>query len=130
MSTFAGPPFRDGFFRATGALWQSVSHRTRTQLEHTCRQRATGADGSPLGRAVGAPHTRRMSLTHEGEIYLAHARRILADIDDMERELSHAQLSPKGLLRVNATLGFGRSHVAPLISQFAKRFRTCKCSCN
>ena len=66
--------------------------------------------------------TRRMSLTHEGEIYLAHARRILADIDDMERELSHAQLKPKGLLRVNATLGFGRSHVAPLISQFAKRF--------
>ena len=66
--------------------------------------------------------TRRMSLTHEGEIYLAHARRILADIDDMERELSHTQRQPRGLLRVNATLGFGRSHVAPLISNFAKRF--------
>jgi LysR family transcriptional activator of dmlA len=32
-----------------------------------------------------------------------------------------AKATPKGLLRVNATLGFGRSHVAPLVSRFAKR---------
>jgi DNA-binding transcriptional LysR family regulator len=66
--------------------------------------------------------TRRMSLTPEGELYLAHARRILADIDDMECQVSSALAAPKGLLRVNATLGFGRSHIAPLISQFAKRY--------
>ncbi len=66
--------------------------------------------------------TRRMSLTPEGELYLAHARRILVDIDDMERQVSSALTAPKGLLRVNATLGFGRSHIAPLISQFAKRY--------
>ncbi len=66
--------------------------------------------------------TRRMSLTPEGELYLAHARRILADIDDMERQVSSALASPKGLLRVNATLGFGRSHIAPLISQFTKSY--------
>jgi LysR family transcriptional regulator, transcriptional activator for dmlA len=66
--------------------------------------------------------TRRTSLTHEGEIYLGHARRILADIDDMEQLVSSAVTAPKGLLRVNATLGFGRSHVAPLISRFAKAY--------
>jgi LysR family transcriptional activator of dmlA len=32
-----------------------------------------------------------------------------------------AKATPKGLLRVNATLGFGRSHVAPLVSRFVKR---------
>lgn len=64
--------------------------------------------------------TRRSSLTQEGDIYLAHARRILADIDDMERQVSSAVTEPKGLLRVNATAGFGRSHVAPLISRFVK----------
>jgi LysR family transcriptional activator of dmlA len=64
--------------------------------------------------------TRRASLTQEGEIYLAHARRILADIDDMEQQVSGAVAAPKGLLRVNATLGFGRSHVAPLVSRFVK----------
>ena len=66
--------------------------------------------------------TRRISLTPEGEIYLAHARRILADIDDMEQLLTSAVATPKGLLRVNATLGFGRSNIAPLIAQFARRY--------
>jgi DNA-binding transcriptional LysR family regulator len=66
--------------------------------------------------------TRRMQLTEEGEIYLMHARRILADIDDMERHVSNARRIPKGLLRVNATLGFGRNHVAPLLSHFRKRY--------
>jgi LysR family transcriptional activator of dmlA len=66
--------------------------------------------------------TRRMGLTPEGEVYLAHARRILADIGDMEQLVSNSFADPKGLLRVNATLGFGRSHIAPLISDFAKRF--------
>jgi DNA-binding transcriptional LysR family regulator len=66
--------------------------------------------------------TRRMSLTPEGELYLVNARRILADIEDMESLVSSALAAPKGLLRVNATLGFGRSHIAPLISQFAKNY--------
>ena len=66
--------------------------------------------------------TRRMGLTSEGEIYLAHARRILADIDDMEHLVSSAVGAPKGVLRVNATLGFGRSHIAPLVSNFVKRY--------
>ena len=64
--------------------------------------------------------TRRVGLTAEGETYLSHARRILADIDDMEQLVSSAAAAPKGLLRVNATLGFGRSHIAPLISDFIK----------
>lgn len=66
--------------------------------------------------------TRRVSLTPEGEVYLEHARRILADIDDMERLVSNSLAAPKGLVRVNATLGFGRSHIAPLISGFAKKY--------
>jgi DNA-binding transcriptional LysR family regulator len=66
--------------------------------------------------------TRRMSLTAEGELYLLHARRILSEIDDMEQLVSQAISAPKGLLRVNATLGFGRSHIAPLISDFARQF--------
>ena len=66
--------------------------------------------------------TRRVSLTQEGEIYLAHARRILADIADMEQMVKSAVAAPKGLLRVNVTLGFGRSHVAPLISGFVKLY--------
>jgi DNA-binding transcriptional LysR family regulator len=64
--------------------------------------------------------TRRMSLTPEGELYLAHARRILGQIDDMAELLGVSQSTPSGLLRVNATLGFGRSHIAPMISLRAR----------
>ncbi|SAK81206.1 LysR family transcriptional regulator [Caballeronia calidae] len=62
--------------------------------------------------------TRRMMLTPEGELYLERARRILDEIDELSELLGSAKQSPKGLLRVNATLGFGRSHVAPVISRF------------
>jgi LysR family transcriptional activator of dmlA len=73
-----------------------------------------------LGVQLLSRTTRRVGLTPEGETYLSHARRILADIDDMEQLVSSAVAAPKGLLRVNATLGFGRSHIAPLISGFSK----------
>lgn len=65
--------------------------------------------------------TRRVSLTDEGELYLEHARRILADIEDMEASLGNRRAAPKGLLRVNATLGFGRTTIAPIVSVFARQ---------
>jgi LysR family transcriptional activator of dmlA len=40
----------------------------------------------------------------------------------MEQLLGVSKATPKGLLRVNATLGFGRSHVAPLISRFVRKY--------
>jgi DNA-binding transcriptional LysR family regulator len=64
--------------------------------------------------------TRRLALTHEGETYLAQARRILGEIEALERELHGARSEPTGLLRVNATLGFGRMHVAPAIASFSR----------
>lgn len=64
-------------------------------------------------------NTRRISLTQEGETYLAEGRRILSEIDDLERAISSSQGAPIGLLKVQATLGFGRSFIAPAISQFS-----------
>lgn len=75
-----------------------------------------------LGASLVNRTTRRMSLTPEGEVYLEHARRILGEIDDMEQLLGMSKATPKGLLRVNATLGFGRSHVSPLISKFVRKY--------
>lgn len=63
-----------------------------------------------------------MSLTPEGVMYLAHARRILAEIDGMEEQLGFSKATPQGLLRVNATPAFGRNHVAPLISRFVHSY--------
>lgn len=66
--------------------------------------------------------TRSISLTNEGETYLTYAARILADLREMEDVVSSSSAQPRGLIRVNATLGFGRTTIAPLVSDFARRY--------
>ena len=75
-----------------------------------------------LGVRLVARNTRRISLTNEGEVYLAEGRRILAEIDDLERSIASSRAVPVGLLKVNATLGFGRSFIAPAVSAFAAQY--------
>jgi LysR family transcriptional activator of dmlA len=66
--------------------------------------------------------TRRLSLTPEGERYLEEGERILRDVDLLERTLAASRDVPRGLLRINATFGFGRRHLAPVISAFVVRY--------
>lgn len=66
--------------------------------------------------------TRRVSLTGEGESYLNRAISILRDIEDLEGGLTTARETPRGLLRINATFGFGREHVAAVVSEFAHHY--------
>lgn len=66
--------------------------------------------------------TRRVSVTHEGEIYLAGGGRILAELEALERSVSSTRAEPRGLLRLNATFGFGRAHIVPAVSDFARQY--------
>ncbi|NIF54688.1 MULTISPECIES: LysR family transcriptional regulator [Burkholderiaceae] len=66
--------------------------------------------------------TRRISVTQEGELYLSHGARLLVELEELDRMVSSARAIPKGLLRVNATFGFGRRHIAPAVSEFARRY--------
>ena len=75
-----------------------------------------------LGARLVNRTTRSISLTPEGETYLHYATQIIGQVREMEEAISGTQIDPQGLLRVNATLGFGRTTIAPLVSEFAKRF--------
>jgi len=66
--------------------------------------------------------TRSASLTDEGDTYLRHATRILAAVSEMEDAVSRSREAPRGILRVNASLGFGRTTIAPLVSAFVQRY--------
>lgn len=66
--------------------------------------------------------TRSMTLTPEGKLYLKHTRRILHEIDTLDELLIGASQRPAGLLRVSATLGFGRKKIAPAVSQFVSDY--------
>ncbi|SAK95251.1 LysR family transcriptional regulator [Caballeronia arationis] len=109
FSTLAASGSLSAAARELGLTAAAVSKRL-TQME------------SRAGVALVNRTTRRMMLTPEGELYLGHARRILDEIDELSELLGSAKKSPKGLLRVNATLGFGRSHVAPAISRFVAKY--------
>lgn len=75
-----------------------------------------------LGVRLFNRSTRRLSLTAEGEVYLENARRILGEIDDLDALIASRQTAPRGLLKVNAPLGFGRSYIAPAIAEFAQQY--------
>lgn len=65
--------------------------------------------------------TRKISLTPEGEIYLQHASRLIDELRELDEIVSGNGHAPRGLLRVNAPLGFGRTVIAPLVSTFTAR---------
>lgn len=62
--------------------------------------------------------TRRLSLTSEGEAYLAASFDIINRIATVEEAIASARGEAQGLLRINATFQFGRKHIAPAISAF------------
>jgi len=64
--------------------------------------------------------TRRMSLTPEGERYWVDGAAVLAELESLERSIAGSKATPQGLLRVSATLGFGRKYIAPAIARFAQ----------
>ncbi len=66
--------------------------------------------------------TRHIALTEEGKHYLTQCRKILADIDDLERTLGMAPVTPRGLITLTAPVGFGQLHVAPAVNEFLQRY--------
>jgi DNA-binding transcriptional LysR family regulator len=100
----------------------SLSAAAREQgISTAAVSRHLGLMESRLGIPLVNRTTRRMGLTPEGEVYLEYARKIMGEIETLENHLQGTTAAPQGLLRVNATLGFGRSHIAPLISQFTRK---------
>ncbi len=65
--------------------------------------------------------TRALTLTPEGEAYHLAARRILADLAESEGAIAD-QAAPRGRLRVNVALAYGRLTVVPLLAAFVARY--------
>ncbi|GKQ55358.1 LysR family transcriptional regulator [Bradyrhizobium sp. Ce-3] len=63
--------------------------------------------------------TRHLALTEEGQRLFDRAQRILAEVDEAEAALAHGRVEPQGVLRVSATVAFGRAHVSPVCRDLA-----------
>lgn len=75
-----------------------------------------------LGVRLLQRSTRQMNLTPEGECYLAEGQGLLTALADLENRISAAGAEPQGLLRMNASYGFGRLVLAPAIAEFGLHY--------
>lgn len=66
--------------------------------------------------------TRTLSLTEAGQLYYERASHILADIDDAHLALTQLESAPRGTLRLNVPIAFGRQHVLPMVFEFLERY--------
>lgn len=74
-----------------------------------------------LGTRLLNRSTRKLMLTPEGEAFFERSRRILADMDEAEREAA-AGLSPRGRIRVNSNVPFGLSYLIPVLPAFLAEY--------
>ena len=88
----------------------------------TAITRAIGELEARLGVRLLNPTTRAVGVTEAGERFLAGARRVLADLDEIERAAVGEGTAPRGELRVTAPILFGRLHVSPIMIEFLERF--------
>ncbi len=75
-----------------------------------------------LGSTLLHRTTRRLSLTEEGQAFLARAREILAALDDAEEAMALRREQPAGRLRVNAATPFMLHAVVPLVPEFRRLY--------
>lgn len=66
--------------------------------------------------------TRALHLTAEGEVFYAAARRIVAEIETLESQISGQSGTPQGLLRVTTSLAFSTHQLTPVLPEFLARY--------
>ncbi|MEQ9885230.1 LysR family transcriptional regulator [Pectobacterium zantedeschiae] len=93
--------------------------------------RLLGVSASAVGKSVARLEeklgvrlfhrsTRSITLTAEGSLFLARSRRILAEIEAAELELSQTSSAPRGRLRVSLPLV--SSLVLPVLGEFMREY--------
>ena len=66
--------------------------------------------------------TRSVALTNEGAIYYERCRPAIEGLQDAAAILRDARREPRGVIRVSASVGFGRQCLLPLLPDFSKRY--------
>jgi DNA-binding transcriptional LysR family regulator len=112
VAVFAEVAERGSFAAAARHLNRSPAAVTRAVAELEAR----------LGVRLLNRTTRAVSVTETGQRFLAGARRVLADLAEIEQAAAGQGQAPRGELRVTAPIVFGRWHVLPLVTTFLAQY--------
>lgn len=112
MEAFVRSVELGGFSAAARELKLSPSAISKlvTRLEQT------------LGARLLNRTTRTLTVTPEGELFLARSRRILAEMEDAETEVGRSRERPRGRLRMRVGVGFGVHQLVPALPRFEQRY--------
>lgn len=108
IETFAEVASRGSFAAAARRLNRSPTAVTRAVADLEAR----------LGVRLLNRTTRAVSLTEVGERFLGGARRVLADLAEIEQAAAGQGIAPRGELAITAPMLFGRLHVLPIVNEF------------
>ncbi|WP_242167294.1 MULTISPECIES: LysR family transcriptional regulator [unclassified Pseudomonas] len=97
----------------------------------TAAGRVLGVSSSAVGKSIARTEarlgvrlfhrsTRSITLTSEGALFLERSRRILAEVEAAEQELTEASATPRGKLRVS--LPQVRGLLMPVLSDFMRAY--------
>ena len=70
---------------------------------------------------------RKLSLTPSGEVFHQHALRALEAIHGAEVAVRNMGDAPHGVLRISASITFGRMYIAPLLPRIVARYPELSC---
>ena len=76
-----------------------------------------------LGVRLVQRTTRKLALTEIGEAYYERCARIVADVHSAEQLVTDMQATPRGRLRVTATVDFSTRYLGGIVAQFLAEHR-------
>ena len=112
MATFASVVSEGSFSRAAQSLGLSKA---------TISKRISRLEDR-LGARLLNRTTRRLSLTEIGSAFNEHCSRLVAEAEEAEQTVTALTANPRGTLRVNVPMSFGRLHIARAIPQFLAQY--------
>ena len=112
MSVFVAVAEEAGFASAARRLNMSPPSVTRAVSELEQR----------LGARLLHRTTRSVQLTDPGRRYLSDCRRILTEIEEIERHAGGIHSTPRGAVSVTASVLFGRMLLAPILLDLLDRY--------
>mgnify|MGYP000014653991 CR=1 FL=1 len=75
-----------------------------------------------LGVRLLERSTRSVSITESGVLYLAHCQRIVEEAASAQNSLHQLVDTPRGTLRISASIAVGQFLIAPYLSEFMQQY--------
>jgi DNA-binding transcriptional LysR family regulator len=111
----------EAFVRAVELGSYSAAAR-ELRLSPSAVSKLVGRLEQALGAHLLNRTTRNLTLTAEGELFIARCRKILAEMEDAENEVRGSRARPRGRLRLHVGTGFGVHLVVPALPRFFERY--------